>query len=102
MTGEEMRFLRSHIGWSGERLGQYLHTDRTKVSKWERGEDQIGPSTDRLMRLLITVLDEQLLPSAPMVGQHLREITDERGELQQIYIDVKSGEASYLKVSAAA
>src|SRR5579864_4182285 len=46
LTGEQLRFLRKHLGLSGEQLGHYLHTDRTKISKWERNEDQIGPATD--------------------------------------------------------
>jgi hypothetical protein len=44
LTGEQLRFLRKHLGLSGDQLGRYLHTDRTKISKRERGEDRIGPA----------------------------------------------------------
>src|SRR5713226_5299816 len=36
LTGEQFRFLRNHLGLSGDKLGCYLHTDKTKISKWER------------------------------------------------------------------
>jgi len=57
LTGEQLRYLRKHLGMSGDQLGRYLHTDRTKISKWEGGEDRIGPATDRLVRLLAAALD---------------------------------------------
>ena len=60
LTGEQLRFLRKHLGLSGDRLGRYLHTDRTRISKWERGEDRIGPGADRLVRLLAAALDSEL------------------------------------------
>jgi putative zinc finger/helix-turn-helix YgiT family protein len=51
MTGEQLRFLRKHVGFSGDELARHLGTDKTKISKWERGEDPIGKSTDRLVRV---------------------------------------------------
>ena len=60
LTGPQLRFLRKHLGLSGDDLGRYLHTDKTKISKWETEEDRIGPATDRLIRLLATALDREL------------------------------------------
>ena len=34
ITGEQLRFLRKYLGMSGDQLGEYLHTDKTKISKW--------------------------------------------------------------------
>lgn len=80
LTGEHLRFLRKHLGLSGEQLGSYLHTDKTKVSKWERGEDPIGPATDRLVRLLATALDGELRSAISAVAEHLPQILDKPGE----------------------
>ena len=71
LTGQQFRFLRKHLGLSGEQLGAYLHTDRTKISKWERGEDPIGPSTDRLTRLLAAALDKEVRASIATIAAQL-------------------------------
>jgi transcriptional regulator with XRE-family HTH domain len=89
LTGAQLRFLRKAIGHSGEQLAKYLHTDKTKISKWERGEDPIGPSTDRLVRLLVAALDEDLSGSVPSIAAHLPAISDESGDDYELHIDVE-------------
>lgn len=69
LTGPQLRFLRKHLDLSGDQLGRYLHTDRTKVSKWEKGKDRIGPSTDRLIRLLMASLHSELRPGVSAVSR---------------------------------
>src|SRR6266849_8348093 len=88
LTGEYLRFLRKHLGMSGDQLGRYLHTDRTKISKWERGEDRIGPATDRLVRLLVAALDSELRPGVSAVAEHLPQISDESGKVWELHVDV--------------
>jgi hypothetical protein len=39
--GEQIRFFRKHLGLSGEQLGCYLHTDRTKISKWNEAKTRL-------------------------------------------------------------
>jgi putative zinc finger/helix-turn-helix YgiT family protein len=75
LTGEQLRFFRKHLGLSGDQLGRYLHTDRTKISKWERGEDRIGPATDRLVRLLVAALDSELCTGVSAIAEHLPRIS---------------------------
>ena len=96
LTGPQARFLRKHLKASGEQFAQYLHTDKTKISKWEKGEDTIGPSTDRLIRLLVAALDEELLPSAPAIAGQLPNISDEAGDELELHVDVVSLTASFL------
>ena len=102
LTGDQLRFLRKHLGLSGEQLGGYLHTDRTKISKWERGEDRIGPSTDRLVRLLAAVLDSELRPGVSTVAEHLPRISDESGRVWELHVDVATLQTTFLSVSRAA
>ena len=102
LTGEHLRFLRTHLGMSGEQLGRYLHTDKTKISKWERGEDPIGPATDRLIRLLAAVLDSDLRAEVARIARHLPDISDEPGKAWEIHIDVETLQASFLATFRAA
>lgn len=102
LTGEQFRFLRKHLGLSGDELGSYLHTDRTKISKWENGEDKIGPATDRLVRLLTAALDSELRPGVSVVAEHLPQISDESGKVWELHVDVVTLQTSFLSVSKVA
>ena len=102
LTGEQLRFLRKHLGWSGDQLGSYLHTDRTKISKWENEDDRIGPATDRLIRLVAASLDSELLPGVSTVAGHLPQISDKRGNLLELHVDVVTLRTAFLAVSRAA
>jgi DNA-binding transcriptional regulator YiaG len=102
MTGEQFRFLRKHLEMTGEKLAGFLHTDRTKISKWETGEDKIGPSTDRLVRLLVTALDDELRPAVLSVAQHIPQITDEPGTKWELYVNVETMTAAFVSVFKAA
>jgi transcriptional regulator with XRE-family HTH domain len=102
LTGEQLRFLRNHLGLSGEKLGGYLHTDRTKISKWERGEDPIGPTTDRLMRLLVAALDSELRPAVSAVAEHLPQISDQFGTVWELHVDPTTLQTTFVSVSRAA
>ena len=102
LTGEQLRYLRKHLGMSGDQLGRYLHTDRTKVSKWERGEDRIGPATDRLVRLLAAALDSKLRPAVSAVAEHLPQISDESGKIWELHVHVATLQTTFVSVSRAA
>ena len=102
LTGEQIRFLRKDLGFSGDQLGKYLHTDKTKISKWEGGEDRIGPSSDRLIRLLAASLDAELRPGVSAVAEHLPLISDESGGIRELHVDVTTLQTAFLAVSKAA
>lgn len=101
LTGAQLRFLRKHLGYSGEELAKYLHTDKTKISKWEREEDAIGPSSDRLIRLLVAALDKDLTSSVSSIAAHLPVISDE-SKNWELHIDVRSLTYSFLSALTAA
>ena len=102
LTGEQFRFLRKYLGLSGDQLGSYLHTDRTKISKWERGEDRIGPATDRLIRLLAAALDGELRPGVFAIAEHLPRISDESGKAWELHVNVATLQTAFVSVSRAA
>ena len=102
LTGDQLRFLRKHLRMSGDQLGRYLHTDKTKISKWERGEDRIGPATDRLVRLLASALDSELRPGVSAVAEHLPQISDDSEKVWELRVDVTTLQTAFFSVSRAA
>ncbi len=102
LTGPQLRFLRKHLGLSGDELSRYLHTDKTKISKWETEEDRIGPATDRLIRLLATALDEQLRSQVAAVAESLPQIQDQSGSDWELHLDVDTLLFSFFAVRRAA
>ena len=102
LTGPQLRFLRKHLGLSGDELGRYLHTDKTKISKWETEEDRIGQATDRLIRLLTTALDDELRPQVAAIAHHLPQIRNESGAGYEIHVDVHTLQVAFVSTSKAA
>ena len=57
LTPAELRFLRTHLGWSGSDFARHMGVKPETVSRWENGHDQMSPSADRLLRLMIVTRD---------------------------------------------
>jgi putative zinc finger/helix-turn-helix YgiT family protein len=55
LTGEEIRYLRKHVDWSGVELAKHMGISAEAISRWENGREVIGPTTDRLLRLVIAM-----------------------------------------------
>ena len=89
LSGPQFRFLRKQLGFSGEELAKYLHTDKTKISKWERDEDPIGPATDRLMRLVVHSLAAGKFGRASAIAAHLPQISNEAGDGLDLHVDAE-------------
>lgn len=49
---DEIRFLRKHIGFDQQTLAEKMGVSVVTVSRWENDVRNIGPSADRLLRLL--------------------------------------------------
>ncbi len=52
-TGEEIRFLRKSLGWSGSDFAKHMGVAEETVSRWENDAAPIGPQADRLLRFLV-------------------------------------------------
>lgn len=59
LSGAEIRFLRSFLGYSGADFAKLIHSDPATVSRWETDKQVIGHHTDLLLRALV-VLDKQV------------------------------------------
>lgn len=101
LNGEQIRFLRTRLNLTGEDFARYLHTDKTKISKWERGQDRVGPSSDRLIRLLVAALDPELGITPREVAAVLPRISDVANQIE-LHLDVTTGLSSLLRVNTAA
>ncbi len=102
LSGAQLRFLRKYLGMTGDELGRYLHTDKTKVSKWETEEDRIGPATDRLIRLLVAALNSELRPQVAAVAEHLPQISDDPGTAWELHVDPETLRTAFFAASHAA
>lgn len=53
LAPDEIRFLRKHIGLSMADCAQRIGVTRETLSRWENGAQPMGPSADRLLRVLV-------------------------------------------------
>jgi putative zinc finger/helix-turn-helix YgiT family protein len=59
LNGAEIRFLRKHLGLKAREWAALLRIDHTTLSRWENGDQQIGPQSETLIRLLYFRLLEE-------------------------------------------
>lgn len=53
LVPEQIRFLRKYLGWSQSDLAAHMSVQSETVSRWETGNQEMGPVADRLLRLLV-------------------------------------------------
>jgi putative zinc finger/helix-turn-helix YgiT family protein len=58
LSGAEVRFLRTYLGYSGVDFARLIHSDPASVSRWESDKQPIGHHTDLLLRAMV-VLDKK-------------------------------------------
>jgi len=58
LVGDEIRFIRGHLGWSGGEFAANMGVTRATVSRWEKDRLKMGASAERLLRLMAVVTDE--------------------------------------------
>lgn len=77
LTGAEVRFLRKRLGLTQAEFSLLVAVSKTHVSKWENDDDPVGPQSDKLIRHIMLVHDEELHKRAgdligPLKQEHLR------------------------------
>jgi len=53
LNGQEVRFLRKHLGYSGVDFGKLIGVSSETVSRWENGKERMRPSAEKLLRLMV-------------------------------------------------
>lgn len=70
-TGIEVRFVRKALRWTTRELATRLGVREETVSRWEHDREPMGPSNEKLLRLMAV---ELLAESAPGVPSDRRRI----------------------------
>lgn len=94
LNGDEIRFLRKHVGLTEDELAEYISVDKTTLSKWENNEDPIGLQSDLFLRAVVMSLDEQLREGVPKLIQYFREAVNKQ-ERVRVEVDAKTLEFEY-------
>ena len=55
LNGQEVRFLRSAAGWSAKALARRMELRGETISRWENDKEPIGPTSEKLLRMIIGV-----------------------------------------------
>jgi len=53
LAPQEIRYLRKFLDWSGAQLARHVGVDVSTVSRWENGQQAMGPVADRLLRMIV-------------------------------------------------
>jgi putative zinc finger/helix-turn-helix YgiT family protein len=57
LDAAEIRYLRKYLGWSGVDFATHMGMASATISRWETGAESIGPTADRLLRLMVATRD---------------------------------------------
>lgn len=52
ISGDELRFLRSEMGFTQAEMAQLVHRDKQSIGRWERDEIEIDSASEALIRRL--------------------------------------------------
>lgn len=59
LSGKELRYLRKYLELSSREFSRLIHVDPATLSRWENGDDPIGPQSDLVVRALIAAKKEE-------------------------------------------
>lgn len=85
LTGEEIRFLRKSLGWSGADFAKHIGVAEETVSRWENSSAPIGPQADRLLRLMVA--QGRLTTSYPT--ERLSQINPKKATVTRVELEAR-------------
>lgn len=86
LTGDEIRFLRKYIGWSGEDFAKHIDATVGTVSRWETGAKLMSRMAESLLRLMVAT-------TAPVPNYDLDQLARLEGDAttaKAARVDVRS------------
>ena len=92
LQGEELRFLRKHVGLTQEEFAKLLHVDKTTLSKWENNEDPIGVQSDLWARTVVMSRDKRLEKRA---ADHIRAFERMADKQKRVRVEVDTEKHEY-------
>jgi len=96
LTGPALRFLRKQMGLTAQDLAEVMGVRRESLTRWETEAEPIGPTSDRLARLVYGVW--RSCESGQALPPHLQRIRDSLKAIQR----KRTRRPALLVVSAAA
>lgn len=99
LSGAEVRFLRKHLGLASRTFANWLRIAVSTLSRWENEEQQIGPQSDLLIRLVYYCFlgnkEGRVFPKDLM--QIIERNADNRNTISDMYIDMRELETPFYK-----
>lgn len=79
LDGEQVRFLRSYLGWRAVDFAKIMGVTKESVSRWENDHEPIGGAADRALRLLVLTQKPVSDYTPERFAEILESIQDEHG-----------------------
>lgn len=101
---DEIRFLRKELEWPQVKLAEYLGIGETTVRNWERGDVDINPSAERLLRATYIQCfegDGEVKKLVEQIGQYIREAHARAEEQASFNLNMVDGECGWQQDLAA-
>lgn len=76
LGGDEIRFLRKYLGWSGVQFANIMGIAPETVSRWENSAASMGQTAERMLRLMVFRLE----PVEKYPTEDLADLGNEGGE----------------------
>lgn len=91
LSPQEIRFLRSHMGWNGVQFAEEMGVTPQAVSRWENGKKPMSTTAEKLLRVYVLYVgptyeeEEQQEKKAEPVADRLRmELIDGNWQTAQL------------------
>lgn len=69
ITPQELRFMRTEIGFTQAEMAAVVNRDAQSIGRWERGEKPIDPSAETIIRILALQHVEVAVPDVAEVAK---------------------------------
>ena len=89
LNGKEIKFLRKNVGLNANALAEYIGVDKSTVSRWETGKQQIDKSHDRIVRIIYAHLKNLPLEEINSIIEDFKRIIQKDDNLP-IYVPIES------------
>lgn len=90
---QEIRFLRKLLDWTADKMSVALGVDAKTISRWENGKQAMGPTSERLLRLIVRGLEP--VDSPGWVLTTFESIEQGHEEPRPVQVRVSDGHWSY-------
>lgn len=84
ISGDELRFLRTEMGYTQAELARVVHVDKQTIGRWERGDTPLDSTAEVVVRKL--AIEKLLIPYNDSI-ERLAESSVPSAETQPINID---------------